>query len=240
MPPRSVSSLASQWLRPEARRGSQRRQATAGTPLLTGPGHRAERSGGYGDVGSFHTTAVSLSAGAEANSAVFAPGASAFTVSVPRGVTLSISGVGLMNNSSHAELYHRRRFQRQTGNDSVQSKCERGQFGLDHEQRRHWRRLGGFTSFEAQFPHTCVPKCSSELLVSLPGRFRSLEDARAAASRRLQGCAIGQQSSRESFSCRSHVVDGVPRSARRVVNLRTGGDAGGDYTPGGQGRFVRK
>jgi autotransporter-associated beta strand protein len=47
-----------------------------------------------------NTTAVSLSADTEVDSVRFDPGASAFTVTVPVSLTLSISGNGLTNNSA--------------------------------------------------------------------------------------------------------------------------------------------
>ena len=45
-------------------------------------------------------TAVSLSADIEIDSILFDPGASAFTVTIPTSLTLSISGIGLTNNSA--------------------------------------------------------------------------------------------------------------------------------------------
>ena len=51
------------------------------------------------------STHVSLSAATTVNSIVFNPGASAFTIAAPPGITLTISGTGVVNNSAVAQNF---------------------------------------------------------------------------------------------------------------------------------------
>src|SRR5690348_2693172 len=57
---------------------------------------------GPADIATFdqsNITAVSISAGTEVNAILFNPGASAFTMTVPGTVILTLSGDGIINNS---------------------------------------------------------------------------------------------------------------------------------------------
>jgi len=60
---------------------------------------------GPNDVATFgqsNVTAVSISAGAEDNAITFEPGASAFTITLPDTLILTVSGSGIVNNSGPA------------------------------------------------------------------------------------------------------------------------------------------
>jgi autotransporter-associated beta strand protein len=57
---------------------------------------------GPNDIATFghsNITAISISAGAEVNAITFDPGASAFTITVPSTLILTVSGTGIINNS---------------------------------------------------------------------------------------------------------------------------------------------